>query len=638
MATKEDVEKLLSGLNSERFAEKEDRQMILRTCKKYKCDKEIIVNKMKEKYSNKKIDKFYDNANPKKCSDGYETMIKMYNIDGVLRNIDKIREIFPDIDIKVTQINEGQNCYIVHLDTNACYIAKKNHSEPLGKLQIHKETGITAYICDECGYFPCDGKQLVLSGMSQMFFNIPEIKITNINNNINNAGNVNIYNGTNPADKEYTAIINDKLTLFNDDKINELIFRSLELNTYITFLKYVAGKNIRYCVMNKKWYIVKDNYLNASDDIGDDFYCGIFLEHYIKLKNHYRNAEKMQNVHLLEKVIKDLADGEMVKSHMKTLKKYSSIRIHNGLNSNYNLLSFKNCIYDIEAECTRKQELCDAMSVMCDYDIPDKIDWKLNVKFGKLLGIFSNNDDEFANILVLIKKMLFEKIEGVMILLCDDTLFMQILSIIFPNCIYNYDMKKERTPTNERIMHLEHSSNMVIPKNNNCNLVITVKKPGDIRIQSNISDKIIYAVNIRYNHDVLTSEWKHDNDVLGFVRTYKKEMGYYLLDSFSLHDVEPDFFGCNVFFKANNLEILKYKRILIDFAEKKFKRDANKYIVGSEINNICDKWIKDNNFEKVLNVRTVKKLLLSDFFKMEAKPYREGKKVLRVIRGFKVMP
>ncbi|ATZ80273.1 D5 family helicase-primase [Bodo saltans virus] len=288
-------------------------------------------------------------------------------------------------------INVSDICKYIGLRNEDCLIKGSSHDgKPTNYIEVTKDS-----VSLKCSHLECFGKL----HCNHMCMTKQETNMV-FNGNVYNI--VNIHNACNTDDE---LIEFQKIDLFDDEKLNELVYRSLN------------GKPVPFAEII--FYLYPDKYMFAEDDTwfvynGNRWFCinkkntdlRITIQHefttlYSKLKNYFISKEgKMsKSIKMLKQIMSNFDDTSFRNNVITELSElYLSSKnpernFLQRLDTKQHLIGFVNGVYDLITFEFRNGRAEDCISMSTGYDYNDKHTEKYNELLQFLEDIQPNKEE-----------------------------------------------------------------------------------------------------------------------------------------------------------------------------------------------------------------------------------------------------
>ena len=330
------------------------------------------------------LKKWANEDNPKK----YDEIIKS---KGITDLIGKNKEKFPDNDLIIETIIQNDKCHYIGLKDTYCPMFQDEHSESDLYLEINP-TELTMK-CHKCvgKTYPCSHIGLNKTDMVQLF----------------NAKNLQINNYFGNAYDSEKHIKFEIIKLFDDNELNDLIFKSLsctdfaiaKLLYYLNKHKYFYGEDCKwYGFVQHRWKKYKNINFSLRRLISEQL-----IEYYMKMIEYYSEKHMTKHIVEIEKLMNLLENSGKKTTILAELTEIYSTNnedgfVENKLDSNPYLIGFDNGIFDLEKNEFRKGKPEDFVSMSVKYDYCDKYSKNRN----KILLFFEDIMPEKSNREVLL--------------------------------------------------------------------------------------------------------------------------------------------------------------------------------------------------------------------------------------------
>lgn len=626
----EEITDLVSK-NPEVYKNKDDIKTVVKMLKSIDVDKDTMIDLFKNIDEDEINACWEETSVDSDCTDEYNRAVERHNISILMKYERTIKKVVPDADLSMIKYISNRDCHTFYLNERKCQICGLNHREPSGMVLIHKATGGVYYVCKEgCGLIPYDGATHKLPPGK---FIEMKIQVNNGNNNGNNITNYNNYGAvkeTDKLDKINYEMRGEKITLF-DKKINELIAETFKMreDKYLEFVKNMILINkIKFNNYDNKWYKIKKHFYSELDDI-EGFYTKILSDKYDKLTNYYYETVKnIRKCQFIENIIKDLMKDNVREKIINSLKKCKKIRIDDQINGNYSLLSFKNGVFDIDANKFRDVKNSDYVSSICVDKIDEKLTDKDIGKFKKFFNLFSNGEAEFMNIIRTLKIVLTKKNNGHVIIHTGkneiDYKFTDVIVRCFSGYIRYHD---ERIVFGERVSIVDYHSKLKLDKNLN-NIVLATSCD---KINSSFMKNTKITIVLRNNKD------KDEEDILKFVGKNENKLALFIMNNFRKCDADKyDSIKTNKTCSADDEQI----KVLKKFSKECFikVKDDDKFVTQPSTGILYERWCKTNKIDDklILGVRRFCECIKTITFNDGLKFKKIAGKTYRIWRGFKL--
>ena len=334
-------------------------------CKKIRCPK--CVDK-KDKCKNCKgktlgigtLIKWVKEDDPKK----YEEYIRAKNL---MKIIERNKTKFPDSELAVSKVVFNNHQSYAELSDKFCPIIKKNHNDDSTRFLLFTAMGWCMY----CTSKDCRGKTIPYNDFIKYARN--DIKIICINNN---------YYGD-PDKKEADIDIPADYDIFEDAKLNQLIYDSLNTKTYgIGELILYLYKDRYRCTEDGIWYEFKDHRwkCNAQAQSLSLTLSRDLINYYKRMKTYYskikgKSLEEHTNIQVVMKRITKIIDDltsitskSLIISEAKNLFYEHDEGFINKLDTKSDIIAFNNGVFDFSIMEFRDGKPEDYISINVGYD------------------------------------------------------------------------------------------------------------------------------------------------------------------------------------------------------------------------------------------------------------------------------
>jgi P4 family phage/plasmid primase-like protien len=289
----------------------------------------------------------------------YDEFIKHHKLN------EMIHSKFPNDKLELGDtVTISDICSYTHLHNDECLIKGDAHKDLPKSMYIEM---LKDLITIKCRHPECFGK----------IYPCQHIQLSKQEMNIAFNGNVNITINNNGKDDELVEF--QLINLFDDNKLNELVFNGLngESYTLAEIIYHHFKYNFNYGE-DENWYVYEQHkWKNIGKKNTDLRYSiqPILKEIYTKLINHYKDNDNDKNkIKLLKQIIKSF-DNTNLKNNIMT--ELNDIYLMNNnkqrnfvkkLDSNKYLIGFNNGIYDLNKFEFRDGKFDDFVTLSVEYN------------------------------------------------------------------------------------------------------------------------------------------------------------------------------------------------------------------------------------------------------------------------------
>lgn len=266
----------------------------------------------------------------------------------------KCKELLPEKDIKISEIiNTPLHTFVNLTSKKKCIVSTKNHDDPTGHAHIN-----SAGMIFKCDYQECKHLQLP---KDETFFQIPINILKNVFNiqNIYNNFVINI-----PMKENATMIRKTKYKIFEDKRMNELMFSALDCTGHdiAELSHYLYGKRFKCSsdTQNAVWYEFVDH---RWIDCGTTLFrlmCNDLPTYFEKMFEFYENLNPKIEKEISDKkaaikkidnaiiYIKNTTNRLIIMADMRSLFYSEDKNFIKNIDDNPYLLGFTNGVYDLK--------------------------------------------------------------------------------------------------------------------------------------------------------------------------------------------------------------------------------------------------------------------------------------------------
>jgi P4 family phage/plasmid primase-like protien len=282
--------------------------------------------------------------------------------------------------------------------SDTCNYTPLHNEKCIIKGDYHKDLSKTMYvemikdlITIRCKHPECFGK----------IFPCPHVQLTKQEMNIAfNNSNFNITINNNCTD-DYVEF--QKVNIFEDEKLNELIYNGLDGEDYsLAEIIYYLHKTEFNFGEDDKWYIYDNHRWKITEEKNHKLRNMIqqLKEYYIKLLNHYKECDCDKNkLKKLKDIIKSFNDtgtkNNIMTELMEIYAEYNNPKrdFTKKLDANKYLIGFNNGVYDLQKFEFREGKPDDNITLSVGYDYNDKHTEKYHELLKFLHDIQPKNED-----------------------------------------------------------------------------------------------------------------------------------------------------------------------------------------------------------------------------------------------------
>ena len=269
--------------------------------------------------------------------------------------------------LEVSTIHRNTDHNYIELKDTYCDIQQEHHDANDMYVEMYQHK-----LDMKCHNPLCRGKSLC------EHITIPHIDAKIVFNQYVQLNNNNYYiNGSGDIDISF-----DKVSIFEDDKLNDLIFASLSGKPYDIALVFyhLFGNNINYGD-DEKWYNFKNhkwNKMKSRNPIARNMISVKLSSYYKTIVDYYRkfNDErsliKMKKINNIIDSLRDTITKNNIITELADICSEKNIDFINNLNKNKYLLVFENGVYDLKTFTFRDGIPDDNMSMSFGYDYIDE--------------------------------------------------------------------------------------------------------------------------------------------------------------------------------------------------------------------------------------------------------------------------
>lgn len=610
------------------YKSKEDIRDVTKILKSVDSNREELVKLFKNIDENDINECWEETSVNSDCTDEYNREVGKHNLNAIKKNKKIIQRAIPGINLDMTIYDENENCYKFPSNECKCMVSGKIHNKPCGEVLINKVSRLVLYVChDGCGFIPFDGTVCKMPKGSLMDMKL-NVNLGTINNTINNYYNKERDTIDDKKDRAEFEMRSEKITIFDKD-INVLIsdtFRMVD-DTYLELIKKsMEINNIKYDKFNDKWYRMKGNYFKLIKDIDDEFYKKIFVKYYKTLSDYFiKKKEDMYKIRFLDNIFRELSNINMKNKLIKGVKQYGKIHIKNKINENLEILTFGDKLYDLSTGKIRNIKKRDYVSLICSEKINNELTNDDKKKFRNFFRLYSNNGNEFMDIIKMMGNLIFTKDYGNVIICTGEKEIDYKFTNLFTKCFSGYIRYENwESEYGERVV--VHDDKVKYAEKDGTNhLLIAV---------NNITNDKILMKRAKIIFKFTMNDRKDSGKILKFVDNNYEKFTYYVLEKYrKCTDKNIMVDKRNKYLlDINKCEREKLMKFIGDCIEKTDKQ--NDFITVQLLKDIFQNWCKLNKINDAKIDRTFVKNMRLCTFQNEAKTIKISGKTYRGWRGF----
>lgn len=331
---------------------------------------------------------------------------ELYNEFKIKRKSDKmIIQKYPELELDLGGTIEVSGRKCTYLNNNNCVFIGKPHNGYEKTMFVEVHNGIMEI---RCTHLDCIGKT----------FPCPPIRLTKNEMNIMNYGTVNVTINNNYSNNDEQLIEFQKYEIFENETVNELVYKSLtgahmpmaNIIYYYYNEKYNVGEdNNWYMYENHKWNLIglNNDYFSTEIEEKLELIYDQLIDYGKQTKMDCDKIKEFKKISKMFGVAQSKRDIMSVTKEKFRAKNNKNRDFVQSLNSNKNLIVFKNGVYDLKTHVFRDGVPSDNMSMSVNYNYRAKH----SKKYGELLQFLEDiqpNEEEREFLLTYLSHALYE--------------------------------------------------------------------------------------------------------------------------------------------------------------------------------------------------------------------------------------